>query len=480
MQIKRFEARTMTEALKLVKDELGPEAVILSACSRRSASGVLGCFKKTGVEVTAAGGGPLPPLKQVTYAKDCRGGEGEDLRYPPATRRLPRPNRFPGSAPSRARMPVKRSEVKDGNCATDRTAEHWLYRRLVSRGVEEKYARQITTDFLRHANGLADDPAVHRSRIAGIIAQMGASVKPLAIERGQQRRVALVGPSGVGKTTAAAKLAALHAIDPDLEIALLSLDNYRVAASDQLRVYADIIGVPAAVVADQAELDEALEKFCRHDLVLIDTPGINPRDAASIRMLSGMLDKIEGLEVHLLLSAAARMCDCVDLFEQLTGLPVERLMFSKIDETNACGSLLNIALQLRLPVACLFDGATGPDGLKDADLETLAALVIDANGGGPEAATAPSAAAVPAYDRVFPPQNVEAHAYVANRNSNVFHTADCKWATTIKDENMIGFKNMTEARDHQYKPCRTCCREALVERRTESAFAGRSRSVGWR
>jgi flagellar biosynthesis protein FlhF len=479
MQIKRFEARTMTEALKLVKDELGPEAVILSACSRRSAGGVLGCFKKAGVEVTAAGGGPLQPLHPLTYAKDCRGGELEDLGYPAAGRRSPRPNRFPASAPSQTRMPVKRSEAEDGNRAVDRTAEHWLYRRLVSRGVEEKVARQLTTDFLRHANGHADDPAVHRSRIAGIIAQMGASVKPLAIERGQQRRVALVGPSGVGKTTAAAKLAALYALDPDLEVALLSLDNYRVAASDQLRAYADIIGVPAAVVVDQVQLDEALEKFRRHDLVLIDTPGINPRDAAPIRMLTGMLEKVEGLEVHLLLSAAARMCDCVDLFDQLTGLPVERLMFSKIDETNACGSLLNIVLRLRLPVACLFDGATGPDGIKDADLETLAALLTDTNGAGSGAATAPLHAAAPG-DREQPPQSAEAYAYVANRNSNVFHTADCKWAATIKDENMIGFKNMTEARDHQYKPCRTCCREALVDRRAESAFAGRSQSVGWR
>jgi flagellar biosynthesis protein FlhF len=477
MQIKRFEARTMTEALKLVKDELGPEAVILSACSRRSASGVLGCFKKTGVEVTAAGGGPLPPLQPITTAKDCRGGELEDLRYPPANRRLPRPNHFPGNAPPQARMPVKRSEAEDGNRATVLTTEHWLYRRMVSRGVEKTYARQMTTDFLRHANGLGDDPAVHRSRIAGIIAQMGASVKPLAIERGQRRRVVLVGPSGVGKTTATAKLAALHALDPDLGVALLSLDNYRVAASDQLRVYADIIGVPTAVVADRVELDEALENFYRHDLVLIDTPGINPRDAAPIRKLTRMLDKLEGLEVHLLLSAAARICDCVDLFDQLTGLPVERLMFSKIDETNACGSLLNIALRLRLPVACLFDGAIGPDGLKDADLETLAALVTGTNGGGSGAVAAPPAAAAPG-EREHLPQSVDAHAYVANRNSNVFHTADCKWATAIKDENMIGFKSMTEARDHQYKPCRTCCREALVDRRTEFAFAGRSQSVG--
>jgi flagellar biosynthesis protein FlhF len=376
-------------------------------------------------------------------------------------------------------MPVERQVVKEANRVTDRTAEHWLYRRLISRGVDETHARRITTDFLRHANGLADAPAVQRSRIAGIIAQMGVSVKPLAIERGQQRRVALVGPSGVGKTTAAAKLAALHTLDPDFEVALLSMDNYRVAASDQLRAYADIIGVPSAVVGDQTELGEALLKFSRYDLVLIDTPGINPRDAAPIRMLSGMLEKIEGLEVHLLLSAAARMGDCVALFDQLTGLPVQRLMFSKIDETNACGVFLNIAMQLRLPVACLFDGATGPDGLKDADLETLAALIADPPGGGSGAVATPPAGAVPGV-REHPPQSAEAHAYVANRNSNVFHTADCKWATTIKDENMIGFESMTEAREHQYKPCRTCCREALVDRRTESAFAGRSRSVGMR
>lgn len=478
MQIKRFEARTMTEALKRVKDELGPEAVILSACSRRSAAGVLGCFKKSGVEVTAAGGGPLPPLHPVTCVQDGLVGESNGRLYPSATRRLPKPNRFPGTALPQAGIPAGRPETERGNRAVDRTAEHWLYRRLLSRGVEERYARQMTSGFLRHENGPADNPAVHRSRVAGIIAQMGASVKPLAIEGGRQRRIALIGPSGVGKTTAAAKLAAVHALDPDLNVALLSLDNYRVAASDQLRVFADIIGVPAVVIADPAGLDEALERFCRHDLVLIDTPGINPRDAAPIRMLAGMFDKIEALEVHLLLNAAARLCDCVDLYDQLSGLRVERLMFSKIDETRACGSLLNIVLRLRLPVACLFDGTTGPAGVKDADLETLVELVADKSIGGPDAVMAPPAV-VP---EIGPPpsQNTEAYAYVANRNSNVFHTADCKWATAIKGENMIRFKNMAEARAHQYKPCRTCCREALIENRTESAFAGRSVSAGRR
>jgi flagellar biosynthesis protein FlhF len=478
MQIKRFEARTMTEALKLVKSELGPEAVILSACSRRSTGGVLGCFKKAGVEVTAAGDGPLPPLQPPTKAKDCC-ADGFEGRRHPAADRLPSPNRFPAT-PSRSKMPVSRSASEPAKTAGDAMAEHWLYRRLLSRGVAEKYVRQITADFLRRANGLADDPAaLRRSRLAGIIAQAGAHVKPLNIEPGRQRRVALIGPSGVGKTTAVAKLAAVHALDPDLTVALLSLDNYRVAASDQLRAYAEIIGIPAAVVAGQTDLDQALENFSRHDLVLIDTPGINPRDAAAIRMLAGIFGRIEALEVHLLLNAAAQMRDAVDLYDQLAGMRVERLMFSKIDESNVCGNLLNIALRLRLPVACLFDGASGPDGVRDADLEALATLVVGEDCFGADAATVPAGAAAPE-QRENRPQNAAAYAYVANRNSSVFHTADCKWATAIKDENMIGFKSKAEARDHQYKPCRTCCREAFADRRAESAFAGRSASIGWR
>lgn len=477
MQIKRFEARTMTEALRLVKSELGPEAVILSACSRRG--GVFGCFKKAGVEVTAAGAGALPPLQPGGYSEDSRADDREDRCIPAPGRRSPRPNRFPGLAYRQAGNPDAPPDAARTGQALERIGGHWLYRRLLSRGVEEKYARRLTSDFLKHDNGLGDDPAIHRSRLAGIIAQMGAGVKPLAIDRGQRRRIALVGPSGVGKTTAAAKLAAVHAIAPGMQVALLSLDNYRVAAADQLRVYADIIGVPAAVIVDRAGLDEALEKYRRYDLVLIDTPGVNPRDTALIRTLGGLLEGIEALEVHLLLSAAARLRDGIDLCAQLTGFRIERLMFSKIDETSACGSLLNFLLRLRLPAACLFDGAPGADGVKDADLETLAALMADDSRSGAEAVTVPPAAAAPGEPDAFA-FKADAHAYVANRNSNVFHTADCKWATAIKDENLIGFTNVAEARSHQYKPCRTCCREALVGLRTESLAGYRSLSVGCR
>ncbi len=468
----------MTEALKLVKNELGTEAVILSACSRRG-SGVFSCFKKAGVEVTAAGAGALPPLQSGTLAED---GCTADLPGPPlsaAVRRSPRPNRFPGLACPPAVDPERLPEAGRTDQGLARIGGHWLYRRLLSRGVEERYARRLTADFLKHENGPGDDPALHRSRLAGVIAQMGASVKPLAIERGQRRRIALVGPSGVGKTMAAAKLAAAYTLVPGMKVALLSLDTYRVAAVDELKAYADIISIPAVVITDRAGLDEALENYSHYDLVLIDTPGVNLRDTALLRRLGELLEGIEALEVLLMLSATARLCDGIDLCAKLTGFRIQRLMFSKIDETSACGSLLNFLLRLRLPAACLFDGAPGVDGVKDADLETLAALVADDNRGQSPAVTVAPADAAPQQRALFAPV-AATHAYVANRNSSVFHTADCKWATAIKDENMIGFASVAEARNHQYKPCRTCCREALVGRRTESLPAGRCLSVGYR
>ncbi len=479
MQIKRFEARTMTEALKLVKNELGSEAVILSACSRRG-SGVFSCFRKPGVEVTAAGAGALPPLQPGGLAENGRTG---DIRRGPiltAGRRLPRPNRFPGVAGPPATDPAKMPATGRADQVMARIGGHWLYRRLLSRGVEERYARRLTSDFLKHEKGPGDDPALHRSRLAGVIAQMGASVKPLAVERGRRRRIALVGSSGVGKTAAAAKLAAAHALDPGLKVALLSLDTYRVAAAEELKAYADIIGIPAAVVADRAGLDEALETYSDCDLVLIDTPGVTARDTALIRTLTGLFEGIAALEVLLVLSATARLSDGIDLCAKLTGFRIERLLFSKLDETSSCGSLLNFLLHLRLPAACLFDKAPGVEGVREADLETLAALLADDNRGPAQAAAVPPADTAPPERAPVAPA-ADACAYVANRNSNVFHTADCKWATAIKNENMIGFASVREARDHQYKPCRTCCREALVGLRSESPPpAGRCLSVGCR
>ncbi|MFZ0611433.1 MAG: hypothetical protein WAM73_04275 [Desulfobacterales bacterium] len=478
MQIKRFEARTMTEALKLVKNELGTEAVILSACSRRG-TGVFSCFRKAGVEVTAAGAGALPPLLPGGCAEDGRTGDLEGRPILAASRRSPRPNRFPGLDYPPRIDPGKPPEAGRADQVMARIGGHWLYRRLLSHGVEERYARRLTSDFLKHEKGPGDDPALRRSRLAGVIAQMGASVKPLAIERGQRRRIALVGPSGVGKTTAAAKLAAAYTLAPGMKVALLSLDTYRVAAAEELKAYAAIIDIPTAVVSDRSGLVEALEKYSRYDLVLIDTPGVTLRNTALIRTLGEVFEGIAALEVQLVLSATARLRDGVDLCAKLSGFRIERLMFSKIDETCACGSLLNFLLRLRLPAACLFDGAPGVDGVKDADLETLAALVADDNRGQAQAAAVPPADGAPQEGALFAP-DAEACAYVANRNSSVFHTADCKWATAIKDENMIGFASVAEARNHQYKPCRTCCREALVGLRTESMPAGRSLSVGYR
>jgi hypothetical protein len=254
---------------------------------------------------------------------------------------------------------------------------HGLYRCLVAQGVEEAYAREIIAGACPSA-GIADQKPVNASlQLVGILEKMGVAAQPPTIEGGQQRCIAVVGPTGVGKTTAVSKLAAEYALDGHLRVGMISLDNIRVGASDQLQVLADIIGVHLEVVTDRAGLESALDKFRQHNLILIDTPGLCFRNAAHVQALAEWFGAIGPLEVHLLLSAASRWRDNLDLYERLAGIRVKRLMFSKVDETFYYGDILNLLLRLQLPVSFFFDGAAGPDGLKQAHLNVLADFLAE-------------------------------------------------------------------------------------------------------
>jgi flagellar biosynthesis protein FlhF len=381
MQIKHFQAATMAEALERVKRELGPEAVILSACSRKNGKGLFGPFKKAGVEVTAAGNGPLAPSETDRSRTDAEKVTINRGSYPAAARRLARPKmtaRISYSTPhAPVRPPVERMSPnrRDIPKETDGPAgfnHHRLYRCLLNQGVEKAYAREMVAE-VRPPGGIADqEPGNASLQLAGILEKIGVAAQPPVLESGQQRCIAVVGATGVGKTTAISKLAAEYAVDGNLRVAMISLDNIRVAASNQLQALADIIGVPLEVAADRAGLDSALDKFRQHDLILIDTPGLCFRNASHVDVLSEWFDAMGPLEVHLLLSATSRWRDNLDLYERLDGIRVNRLMFSKVDETFYYGDILNLLLRLQIPVSFFFDGAAGPDGVKKAKLNVLA------------------------------------------------------------------------------------------------------------
>lgn len=386
MQIKRFQAATMAEALGLVKKELGPEAVILSACSRKNNKGLLGHFKKGGVEVTAAGNGPFPPSEPNQPQAYSEKITLNRRPYPAVSTRLPRPKmteRISYSPPrTSARPPVNRRSANptiEGH-VMDRQAHgnhHWLHQRLLDQGVDEVYANEMIAEVCQTKVSADQEPGNASDKLAGILEKMGVTVQPPVFEGDQQRCIALVGATGVGKTTAISKLAAAYTLDANLRVAMISLDNIRVAAADQLQVFADIIDVPLEVVADKAGLENALVTFRHYDLILIDTPGLSLHNVDEVAVLSEWLNAVGSLEIHLLFSATGRLRDNLIFFEHLEGINASQLMFSKLDETVYYGDILNAMLRLQLPVSFFFDGAAGPDGVKNADLNLLADLLIE-------------------------------------------------------------------------------------------------------
>ena len=384
MQIKRFQAATMAEALGLVKKELGPEAVILSACSRKNVKGLFGPFKKAGVEVTAAGHGPFPPVVPNQSRMNQEIINRNRRPYPVGSHRTAQPKMtekisYSPPRPSvRSRRNSRSYHRMDEQRVMDRTEvenEHWLQKQLLNQGVDDSYVQKIIAEVEQTEQKLVPETEDTVNQVAGILQKIGATHQSQETKSIPQRCISVIGANGVGKTTAISKLAAAYTLDAKQRVALISLDNIRVAASDQLQVFADIIDIPLEVASDRAGLETALDKFRMYDLILIDTPGLSFHAREEIAVLSEWLGVIESLEVHLLFSATGRLCDNINLFRNLKDLNISQLMFSKIDDTPYHGDILNAILRLQRPISFFFNEAAGPEGVIYADLNLMADLI---------------------------------------------------------------------------------------------------------
>jgi flagellar biosynthesis protein FlhF len=193
---------------------------------------------------------------------------------------------------------------------------------------------------------------------------------------GRQRVVALVGPTGVGKTTTVAKLAARFALQEGRKVGLVTVDTYRVAAAEQLRKFADIMEVPLRVALDAAELRRAVADSANRDLVLVDTAGQSPRDEQALLDLLGFFEPGMDAEVHLVLSVTTRARDLERILKHYEPLKPSRLLLTKLDETECHGALLGLPLASRLPLSYLTTGQNVPDDIEEAAADRVADYLL--------------------------------------------------------------------------------------------------------
>ncbi|RZA04527.1 MAG: AAA family ATPase, partial [Proteobacteria bacterium] len=250
-------------------------------------------------------------------------------------------------------------------------------------GVEKKLARQLvrTASFDLSSIDKHDDQAIMDRVAHALISDIktGDLLDTVCTRssRGQNTVLALVGPTGVGKTTTIAKIASLGILERRLRVGLINLDSYKVAAADQLATYAKIMNVPFRSVNSQEELQQAIFDFNSLDLILIDTTGRSQKDQESLLQLRHMLASLEGCQTALLVSATTKDSDLNEVVERFKIFNPAGLVLSKLDETSVYGCLYNVQKKSGLPLLYFTVGQRVPEDIEKASAERVAALVLD-------------------------------------------------------------------------------------------------------
>ena len=335
MHLKRYRRETVKDALRAVREELGPDALVLST-RVVAAPGMKGWFGARVVEVTAAAERPTV--------------SGEERRQGvPGDR-----DRQVASEP-----PVARQRADAARAADEITA------RLQAAGLDGALARDVADALpARHRRGASLE--LIRRTLMNQLAPLAAADEDYApIE-------VFVGPPGVGKTTTIAKLAAQERARHGRRLGLMSADGFRVGAVEQLRLYADILGTPLTVARTPTELQSALEGLKRP--MLLDTAGRSPSDDVSREMLRVLTGR-RGVRTHVVLAAGTSGATARRVLDRFEDARPSRVVITKLDEAESVGPLMSVLKERQLPVSFLGTGQRVPEDLERATAPALAAWV---------------------------------------------------------------------------------------------------------
>jgi flagellar biosynthesis protein FlhF len=255
------------------------------------------------------------------------------------------------------------------------------YEQLTASRVSDEFAGEIVKALQRQVRPEHyAQPQYMREKIAEQVERMIPTAGPIARGKsagaGRPHVVALVGPTGVGKTTTLAKLAANLKLRERHRVGLITLDTYRIAAVDQLRRYAEIIGAPLKVVGSADELKDAVRAMGDMEFVLIDTAGRSPNDRLKLNELKRVLESAKPDEVHLVLSTTASQESMELAAAQFGDVRTDKLLFTKLDEAAHLGAILNVARKVNKPISYLTTGQDVPDDIEVGQGKRLAQLVL--------------------------------------------------------------------------------------------------------
>lgn len=415
MRVKRFVATSIEEAMVKIKKEMGNNAIILHTRYFKE-GGFLGFFKRSYVEVTAATEDKdspmrakiapammeLPGMSQVLHHQ-----QDADLNFPASPEspvvNLPLTPVSPIIKPdpvmptlvvpsNNNEMNLELTEMKSIMSEMTQLLEdtsqvaHFpklgqnLFAKLKKQEVEDKLAKRIVKSTLQQIalNHSCSEDQLESIFMSNILKLLKKN-KAINFSNSPMKRpkiFAFVGPTGVGKTTTIAKLAAMYAIMERKRIAFVTVDTYRIAAVEQLRTIADIMDVPLSVVYSVNQMQDCLMEAGDRDVIFIDTAGRSHKNAVQLAELQVYLDISSPDETFLVLSSTSKYQDMLDILNAYQEFNISRLIFTKLDETSFYGAIYNIACRSRVPLSYLTNGQNIPDDIEAADPVKLVQLLM--------------------------------------------------------------------------------------------------------
>ncbi len=402
MIIKKFQANTETEAIMLAKEELGKDAVVMNI-KTISPKGIYKLFRKRTVEVTAALDEATPPVersKRDIHMENLR--SGKDIIISDDTLETkqdsPSGNEIKTSAieeklnnlasilekqinSKSADKDSNKQEVNE-NSDTNHNVEciRLIYNQLINNEVDEKYVNMIIGEVEGTIKSDSPMDQILANVYQKIILKLGRT-QLIDIKDRRPRTIFFIGPTGVGKTTTIAKLASRLKLNNKVKVGLLTADTYRIAAVEQLHTYAGILEVPLRVVYSEKELQEAREEMKDYDIILVDTAGRSHKDKEKRDDIERLISVVpeEEREIYLVLSATTKYKDLVRITECYSEIMSYRLIFTKLDETDTIGNILNIRLLTGASLSYATFGQNVPDDIGKVDAQRIAKQLLGGN-----------------------------------------------------------------------------------------------------
>ena len=431
MTIKKYQGNSKEEAIALAKKELGQDAEIMNVDEKKS-GGFLGIGKKSVFEVTAM-------IDEDTDSKPGNDSKphfdavaDQDIKVPPVSRssdeeleetkrqfaelskifreneqpkaapqNVPKPATAPVNEPVRestvaAKQPVSApvneaveevsNEVVREVPSKPRTSNNHkfvktLYNTLLDNDVDEKYINQLLFDMEKVLKNGNKVNFLISNVYQKMILKMGQPATITPAKKGP-KVIFFIGSTGVGKTTTVAKLAAKYKIEMKKEVALVTIDTYRIKAADQLGEYASIMKIPLSVIYEPSELSDKVEKLSGYDYIMVDTSGFSHKNnemrSKSIELISSLDDKFER-EVYLLLSATTKYRDLKEIIDSYKEFTDFNMIFTKLDETVNLGNIFNCKLYSGNNLSYVTNGQNVPDDIEVVDTQKLVKQLLGGN-----------------------------------------------------------------------------------------------------